>query len=101
MIRLFVVALCGVAVKDRASESRAFDRIPIATPGHVAAREYKFEFPATGFAKERNGTAAETVLAGIVLDLVHDFVRVFRTVEVPEDFANHGLLIFVEKFRDG
>src|SRR5439155_21973647 len=63
----------------------------------MPAREHKLEPAAARLAKKRDGAAAETVLAGVVFDLLQNSCGVFRAVEADENLPNHRLLVFGEE----
>ena len=100
MVRRFVEALGGVPVEDRTTERRAFDGIAVAAACDVPSGEHEFKIACAWPPEQRYGAAAETFLATVVFDLLHDFPGVFRTVEAGENFANQRLLVVGEKFGD-
>lgn len=90
MVGLFGKAPSRVAIKNRASEGGAFNRVAVATAGDVPASEHELELSASRFTEEGNGATVET---SVLLDLlVHEF-GIFLAVKPKEYFFDHRLLI--------
>jgi len=100
MVRRFVKALGGVAIKDRPPNAAPSTESPSQRRVDVPAGEHEFELSCARLAKHRNGTAAETIRAAVVLDLLHDFFGVFGAVKANEYFVNHRLLVGREKLGE-
>ena len=91
----------SVAVEERASESGACDGVTVATAGAVTAGKNEFEFAGVGLAEEGDGGILEALFAGVVNDLLVNFLGVFRAVQAHEDVLDHGLLVLVEVVQAG
>ena len=100
MVRRFVKTFRGVSVENRPAERGAFHGIAVATARDVAAREDELELAGAGLAEHSDRTAAETLLASVVFDLLHDSIRVLGTVQTDKYLANHRLLVLREKLGD-
>src|SRR5437879_3447769 len=98
MVGRFVEAHGGVSVKDGTAESRALDRIPIATRRAMAAGQDKLERTSARRTEQRHGVISQA--ARVLLDVVHDLVYEFRIVESAEYFIDHGLLVCRKKLGD-
>jgi hypothetical protein len=83
-----------MAVKDRASESGAFNRVTVAATGDMPAGKHELELPRTRFAEKGDRRAVKTA---VFFDLFIDEFRVFRAMQTEKYFFDHGLLVLGEE----
>src|SRR5436190_19380144 len=70
MVRRLVVAQGRVAVKNRSSKGRSFNRIAIAPARDVPTGQNEFKFADTRLAEQGNGASPKTFFTGIMFHLL-------------------------------
>src|SRR5262249_47117198 len=98
MVWLLGPAAGIMAVKDRAAEGRALDRIAVAAHRAMAPSQHKLEPPRARLAEKRNRVIPQ--IAAVVFDVSHDLIDISRVVHAAENLFDHRLLVAGEEFAD-
>src|SRR5215510_4797008 len=98
MVWLLGPAAGVMAVKDRAAEGRALDRIAVAAHRAMAPGQHKLEPPSAWLAEKRNRVIPQ--IAAVVFDVSHHLLDISRVVHAAENLFDHRLLVAGEEFAD-
>src|SRR5262245_45498730 len=98
MVWLLGPAAGIMAVKDRAAEGRALDRIAVAAHRAMAPGQHKLELPRAWLAEKRNRVIPQ--IAAVIFDVSHHLLDISRVVHAAENLFDHRLLVASEEFAD-